>query len=161
MQSKKEIEQWFENKDPWGYENNPEDIRRKEFILSLLKKKYKRALDIGCGEGWITKDLPARWIYGYEISDNAAKRFPKNVKREIDPTGEYDLILATGVMYKHYDYDRFLNIILNNASGTVLLSNIKEWEVDVSRLGTPVFQTEYPYREFTQSLKIYDYGSIA
>lgn len=159
MQSKKEIELWFETKDPWGYEHNPEDIRRKEYILSFLDKRYKRALDIGCGEGWITQYLPARLIYGYEISDNAAKRFPEKVKRETEPNGEYDLIVATGVMYKHYDHEKFLNIILNHASGVVLLSNIKDWEVDLSRLGAPVFQTEYPYREFTQSLKIYDFSA--
>lgn len=133
---------------------------RKEKILSHLKKKYKRALDIGAGEGFITKDLPAKEIYAYEISDNASERLPKNVKRILKPDGKYDLIIATGVLYPQYNAKEILDIIKTHASGTILLSNIADWEVkDVEELGVPLLVEEYPYREYTQRLRIYEVGS--
>lgn len=157
MQSIEEIEKWYDSPDPWGYEKNGDDIARKKKILDSLKgKRYTRALDIGCGEGWITKDFPADEIEGFEISENASKRFPKNVKLTTKPTGKYDLIVATGVMYEHYPWQQFIDIILRHGKGIVILSNIVEWEMDMSRLGTPILTEEYPYREFTQILRKYD-----
>lgn len=156
-QSKEELEVFYKEPDPWGYTTNPEDIRRKKTILDNLQGTYKKALDLGCGEGWITKDLPAEEIYGYDISDYATSRFPKNVKKW-DQTGKFDLVLATGVLYKHYSWEWFLTTIKNVSCGTVLLCNIAEWEVpEVERLGTPVKVIEFPYREYTERIRIYDF----
>lgn len=158
-QLKEDIETWYLRQDPWEYENNPEDIRRKHLILSALNKRmFKRALDIGCGEGWITKDLPAGEIHGIEISDNASLRFPPNVKRVTEPEGMYDLVIATGVMYEHYDYKKFLKWIREHASGIVVLCNIKEWEVPIDLSGDPDIRV-FPYRNFTQRLRVYDLTS--
>ena len=55
-QTKTELENWYQNTDPWNYEKTTDDIIRKEKILSLLST-YTTALDIGCGEGFITKDI--------------------------------------------------------------------------------------------------------
>lgn len=157
MQSKQEIENWFSQSDPWGYETNQHDIDRKKKILSLLTKKYNRALDIGAAEGFITRDLPAKEIHAIEWSDNAAKRLPEGILRVLEPIGDYDLIIATGVLYPQYDYRQIIDWIKKHAKGTILLSNIKSWEVpEVAELGEPVYTEEYPYREYTQKLRIYE-----
>lgn len=152
MQSKQEIETWYQRHDPWQYENNPDDIHRKEIILNHLGK-YNRALDIGAGEGWITKDLPADHIEAIEWSDTAAQRFPKNITRVMEPTGQYDLIIATGVFYPQYDWKQMHEWIYHHATDTVLTSNIKSWEIPLE--WEPVKVVEYPYREYTQRLCIY------
>lgn len=160
MQSPKEIENWYKDQDPWGYKDNEFDKERKAIILDDLSLygHFHRALDIGCGEGWITKDLPAKEIHGIELSDTASGRFPKNVKRVKEPEGEYDLVIATGVMYKHYDWKKFVEWINESATGIVLISSISEWEVseihDMVR-GKFSRQRLFPYREYKQRLTIY------
>jgi hypothetical protein len=106
----------------------------------------------------MTKDLPAKDRHGIELSDNAAARFPKNVTRVAEPEGKYDLILCTGMLYKHYDYKKFLEWIKSAASKTVVISSIKQWEVDLKELGEPYEEYEFPYREYTQSLKFYNFS---
>lgn len=144
-------------KDPWEYQTNSDDLIRKNKILEKLNgRTYQRALDIGGGEGWISKDLPAQSIEVYEISENAKKRLPEGVLGVTEPTGTYDLIIATGVMYHHYSYQEFIDIIKKHSSGNVLLCNISTWEVDeVSQLGESTVE-EFPYREFTQRLRFYE-----
>lgn len=157
-QPKEEIEKFYEKKDPWAYTENPEDLKRKQKILEKLEgRHYKRALDIGGGEGWISKDLPADEIEVLEISDNAKSRLPEGVKGVSEATGKYDLIVGTGIMYHHYDYQRFLDIIRQHSSGAVLLSNIASWEVDEvsQQLGESTVE-EFPYREFIQRLRFYE-----
>lgn len=158
-QLKEDIETWYSRKDPWDYENNRDDLGRKGVILGAIKgMRFKRALDIGCGEGWITKDLPADEIHGIEISDNASLRLPSNVKRVTEPEGKYDLIIATGVMYSHYDHEKFVKWIKKHASGVVILCNIKEWEVPTD-IPKEMGNAEFPYREFTQILRYHDLAS--
>lgn len=158
MQSKEDLENWYSRPDPWEYEHNEDDIRRKNYILNVLgNRKFKRALDIGCGEGWITKDLPAEEIHGIELSDNASLRLPSNVKRVTEPEGKYDLIIATGVMYEHYDYKKFMEWIKNHCSDTALLCNIREWEMPIDLGREPEVDFVFAYRSFTQSLKGYDF----
>jgi hypothetical protein len=155
MQSKEELEAWYKSEDPWSYRTNPDDQGRKERILHALPGRYKRALDIGAGEGWITQDLSADEIHGLEISDEAASRFPKNVKRVSVPVGKYDLVLATGVLYRQYDNQQVLNWISKHASKIILVAGIKDWLVDLSSLGEPVYVKEFSYREYTQEVRVY------
>jgi len=154
---KEYLEKFYSTPDPWGYQKNKDDIKRKKIILKKIDGKFKRALDIGCGEGWITKDLPADMIYGYEISDNACKRFPKNVKRILEPKGKYDLIIATGVLYEHYDYEFFHKMIEKHASGIVLTCNLLLEEMPLNK--KPIFKTQFLYRERIEQLRVYDYSS--
>lgn len=158
MQSKKELDKWYSAQDPWQYENNPHDIYRKEKILTLIAGDYRRALDIGAGEGWITKDLPAKEIHAIEISDVAASRFPKNVTRVSEPWGKYDLIIATGVFYDQYDYKQMHQWIISHASGKVLTSNIKAWEHPLP--AKPYYEEDYEYRNYTQHLCLYDFSTM-
>lgn len=154
MQSKEELEQWHSQKDPWGYETNPYDKVRKDIILSMLGN-YDRALDIGAGEGWLTKDLPSREIHAIEISDNASARFPNNVIRVHKPEGEYDLVITTGTLYRQYDNQQILDWIKEAKPKTLLIAGIKDWLVDLP-FGTPTKEIEFPYREYTQVIKLYN-----
>lgn len=159
-QSKAEIERFYsEVADPWAYKTTPCDVKRKMHILNILAPHgmFDKALDIGCGEAWVTQDLPARVIHGYELSDTAAARFPPNVTRTLDPQDKYDLVVATGVLYHHYDYRKMLEIIARCASHIVLTCNIKSWEVpEASLLGKEILTMEFPYRDWTQKLRLFD-----
>lgn len=156
MQSLKEVEDWYKVTDPWGYTTNPDDIERKQRILSAIpKRNYKKALDIGCGEGWITQDLPADTIHGLELSDRAAKRFPKNVKRVLIPKGKYDLILVTGVLYEQYDYQQVMSWVASHRAtdGVIVTSHIEDWEKPLPI--DPSSTERFKYREYTQVLRVY------
>lgn len=149
IEGKESLEKQYETPDPWGFQTNPEDAKRKEKILSILTKRYKRAIDIGCGEGWITKDLPADEIFGYELSDTASSRLPENVKRAKRFTGKYDLVIATGVIYPFYNGDKLLEKIKEISSGDVLLCNITDWEIPNDY---PIVE-EFKYREYVERIR--------
>lgn len=147
IQSTEEIEESYLTPDPWHYKTNSADKIRKKKILDCLKgRRFHRAVDIGAGEGWITTDLPADTIYGYEISDNAAKRFPSNVRRTLKLTDKYDLILASGILYPQHDGEKLLEMIEKHASGVMLFCNIKGWEVKGLEK-YPVVE-EFPYHPY-------------
>ena len=154
MQTKEELENWYAIPDPWMYLQTEDDIKRKNIILDLLNK-YKRALDIGCGEGFITTDLPAIDIHGIEISDNAAHRLPWNVKRVHQPEGVYDLVMTTGTLYQQYNHAQIAGWIRRAASRHVLIAGIKDWLVPYN-FGTPIASKEFKYREYTQSVILYE-----
>jgi len=130
MQSKEDLEKHYYDPDPWGYKRSIEDEIRRDRILSVANMfaPYDLALDIACGEGWITQSIAAREVHGYEMSDNAAARFPQGVKRIITPTFKYDFIMATGCLYGHYDCQSFIDIINKCASRIILTCNIQAWE---------------------------------
>lgn len=104
MQTKEELDNWYRYPDPWAYETTQDDLDRKQKIIDLLSTRYQRAIDIGCGEGFVTRDLPAIEIHGIEISDLAASRLPWNVKRVHEPEGIYDLVMTTGTLYTQYNH---------------------------------------------------------
>jgi hypothetical protein len=162
QQAFEEIERHYEKVDPWGYQTNPEDARRADYIFGILDmffgpgEQAEKALDIGAGEGWITQYLPARSIFGYELSDKAASRFHPIITRVKKPEGQYDLVVTTGTLYHHYDWVTFLHLIKCHSSNIVLTCNIKDWEVpEVKTIGKQIFEAEFPYREWTQKLRIF------
>lgn len=176
IQDPKEIEASYLTADPWGFQSNPDDQNRKAEILRACavyapeSGLYDRAIDLGAGEGWITKDLPSHEIHGYEISQNAKRRFPPNVLDCRVPTGKFDLILMTGVMYFHYDYERLLKIAdLHSAKGTIIVTcNIAEWEVKLREIATDNVNAGcwlgfkqkqvdfFKYREYEQCLRVFE-----
>ena len=133
MQHTKEYleDKYAKKMDPWGYATTPMDMVRKANILGSMMEHgpYTRALDIGAGEGWISKDLDAIEIHGIELSDNAAARFPENVKRVHEPEGLYDLVLLTGVLYDHYDVQKFYEWVEDAEPRVLITCNIYEHEV--------------------------------
>lgn len=157
MQSKEELEIWYTNPDPWNYTTNNDDAVRKQKILMALKKyaPYHRAIDIGCGEGWITQHLPAAKISGIEIADTAASRFPLNVTRVYEPQGKYDLVCTMGTLYKQYDNAQIFKWIIDSSSRHILIAGIKDWLIPYD-FGKIIHSEEYTYREYAQSLRIYE-----
>lgn len=158
IQTKAQLEQRYEEPDPWNVQTHPVDAYRKHRILKAMPGRYGRALDIGAGEGWISKDLPADVIEAIELSDAAAWRFPYNVARVLEPSGSYDLILAAGVFYEHYDFEVFHRWIHASATGRVVTCHISHHE---RMLEGPLVKTvKFDYRDGTQQvLRAYDFSA--
>ena len=157
MQSKEELESWYSTEDPWQYKTTPDDLYRKDRILSLLET-YDTALDIGCGEGFVTTDLPAKKIYGIEVSDNASLRLPSNVNRLLQPDGKYDLVMTTGTLYQQYNHQQITQWIKESASHHILVGGIKDWMI-WSDFGKVIKEIEFQYREYTQIVRLYEITS--
>jgi hypothetical protein len=160
MQSKEELEHWYTKKDPWQYTTTQDDLNRKQKLLNILNETnngnlYDRALDIGAGEGFVTTDLPAKEIFGIEISDLAAQRFPSNVSRLIEPEGKFDLVMTTGTLYQQYDHAKMAEWIKNSASRHVLIAGIKTWLIPYT-FGKIIYETEFSYREYAQKVTVYE-----
>ncbi len=157
MQSKQELEHWYQQEDPWDYTITEDDIYRKKFYLTVLEElggSYKRALDIGAGEGFITKDLPAKEIHAVELSDNAAARLPKNVKRVSGPIGQYDLVLVTGLLYQQYDHFAIAKMATEASSNHVCIGGIVDWLLPYT-FGDVIRSFEFPYREYLSKFVVY------
>ena len=140
-QSKSEIETWYTKPDPWGYQNLEDDAKRKAIILKEVGElKPSSILDIGCGEGYITRDMQADMVVGVDVSSNAINRAKKSVgdRQDINFTSEsfieewfyqkfepFDLIVITGVLYSQYTTGREPTVITNAAleNNTILLDS--------------------------------------
>ena len=154
QQTKQELEDWYKKNDPWSYKTTNDDIIRKEKILSLLEN-YNTALDIGCGEGFITTDLPANKIYGIELSDNASLRLPNNIIRLMKPEEKYDLVMTTGTLYSQYNNEQIRNWIFESSKKHILVGGIKDWML-WSDYGKIIKEIEFKYKEYTQIIRLYE-----
>lgn len=157
LKLRKELNHRYRKRDPWGYEINPEDTRRKRIIIDSLRRlniRFEKALDIGCGEGFITRDLPAQEIYGFDISDVAMSRLPASIIRLDTIKGNYDLVVATAVLYKKYNCQWILDQVRKVATHIILICNIKHREKRI--LKNPIYEYRFPYREIVERLAIYD-----
>jgi hypothetical protein len=168
IQTKESLEVGYERPDPWGYQTDQADAVRKDIILDTIYKygRFRRALDVACGEAWITQELPAEEIWGYEISDNAASRFPSIVNRlsslfEFNPSA-FDLVLCTGALYGHYHWQALIDIINYSASQCIVTCNIADWEIPELRQAINAKQVQsfnfiYPRPEanYTQILRVF------
>jgi SAM-dependent methyltransferase len=156
MQTQQELEEFYGKYDPWGYENNPDDIYRANTIWSFLDPYYyRRALDIGCGHGFITKLIRANSVFGIELSDNAAKYLPDTITRIHEPVGKYDLIMATGILYQQYDHEKFYKWIMEHSTKHILIAGIKDWLLPYDFDAKVINRAEFKYREFTQQVTLY------
>jgi predicted TPR repeat methyltransferase len=74
LQPLDDLEKFWGNPDPWGYENNPDDLNRRAKLLSVLpEKEYQKVLDLGCRNGFVTTHLPGKEITGLDLSINVVK----------------------------------------------------------------------------------------
>lgn len=160
MQTKQDLEDWYKIPDRWQYFQSEEDKMRKEKFMELLslgKKQYTNALDIGCGECFIAKDLPSENIFGIELSDTASSRFPSNVTRLHQPRCDtsYDLVVSTGTLYPQYDHKLIYGWILEASSEYILISGIKEWLIEYNYNADIVERIEFKYLNYTQQATLY------
>lgn len=167
-----EIERWHKIKDPWKYENSQDDQLRKHLLLSELpSKNYSRVLDIGCGQGFITRDLPGDSIIGVDVSSEAIKHAKKYEDERISFMqcsifelnnklhDKFDLIIITGVLYPQYIGDslNLVYIIIDNLlkeNGIIISVHINSWY----KAKFPyLLLTDYyyDYRDFTHKLEVY------
>jgi 2-polyprenyl-3-methyl-5-hydroxy-6-metoxy-1,4-benzoquinol methylase len=177
LQPIEELEQFYTEKDPWGYETNADDIKRRNIILSEIPdRQYQNVLDIGCGHGFITRELPGTNIRGVDISVNAIAQAKldleqQNINKNIDfiqssifdltakISDSYDLILITGVLYSQYigDSKNLIYQILDKIlvdDGILVCSHINDWY----KLRFPYLMLEnyyFEYRQYTQCLEVY------
>lgn len=126
LRTREDFDKWYSKPDPWNYQKQPDDLKKKETVLSMFPKRhYRNVLDVGCGEGWITKDISS-WVsadrvIGIDISITAIER-----ARQQDPTGLYaqgqfpdfhsfvmptfDLILLMDVL-QYVDFSKAVNFL--------------------------------------------------
>jgi hypothetical protein len=116
---------------------------------------YTTALDIGCGEGFITKDIKSKEIFGIELSDNASLRLPLNVTRLLEPNDKYDLVMSTGTLYQQYDHKLISEWIMKSSKNHILVGGIKDWMI-WSDFGKIINELEFKYREYTQIIRLYE-----
>jgi len=177
MQTVAELDEFYHRADPWDYENNPDDRERKRKLLSLLPSgELNRTLDIGCGDGFITFDLPGKSVVGVDLSTRAIE-FAKqraSVREDGDrfeyyamslfnlskkDLGSFNLIVITGVLYKQYigSSSALVNLIIDDLlepGGYLVSCHINEWLMS-SFPYNRVDASLYNYRGYTHKLEVY------
>ncbi len=112
----------YRRPDPWDYENSAYEQRKYEQKIQILPRKadlqappYRRALDLGCGEGLFSCLLVergvAREVVGVDFAppavERARQRCPHDprvqfllmdVTQQL-PDGEFDLVVCSEVLY--------------------------------------------------------------
>lgn len=172
IQDKEDLEIWHNSRDPWNYNKNKSDILRRDLLFSELPKKdYNNVLDIGCGQGFITKLINAKCVIGVDISESAIKfaneDSPENVTFkqgsifEIDQLFDikFDLIIITGVLYKQYigESSNLIYILLDKIlkeKGNLVSVHINEWSICRFPY-LKIKEVIYPYREYNHKLEIF------
>jgi len=176
VQSQSDLDQFYRSADPWNYEATHDDHERKGRLLSLIPPlTFSRTLDIGCGNGFVTVELPGAEVVGVDFSPKAvgfardraalrpdAARFTFHAASvfDLDPAqlGTFQLVVITGVLYSQYighGFARVRQVIddILEPGGFLVSCQIDEWSpwrfpyttVDVSY---------YQYREYTHRLEV-------
>ncbi len=173
LQPLSELEAWHANVDPWSYETHPHGHKRVQVLLSELPERtFERVLDVGCGQGYVTAQLPGASVTGVDISENAISHAKKlesdRLRFQVGGLFDlpslfsvpFDLVVVTGVLYPQYIASaktlayRVVDKVL--APGGLLVSvHIDEWY----SCRFPYFLSKtlsYPYRDYIHRLEIYE-----
>jgi SAM-dependent methyltransferase len=178
IQSVEELEKFYSKADPWDYDDTLDDAERKARLLALLPQQtFSRTLDIGCGNGFVTVELPGEEVVGVDISANAirfareradlrpdASRFSFQAASifelaDFSDPGAFDLIVLTGVIYGQYIGNAFASVRLIidrllEPGGYLVSCHIDEWSPWRFPY-TIVDLSYYPYREFHHRLEVF------
>jgi SAM-dependent methyltransferase len=171
-------DEYLESIDPWGYEENPDDLLRKEYFSNFLpKENFSRVLDIGVGTGFVTRDLDFEHFIGIDISPTAVKflnnYFENSGKKETHKVfqksildsdfadiGVFDLVIITGVLYPHYLGEN-RSVVADNLSkvtnmgSIVILVHISEWKpFTLDSSFVELDRWLYPYRTFMHEISV-------
>ncbi|MBA3748495.1 MAG: methyltransferase domain-containing protein [Solirubrobacterales bacterium] len=176
VQSREELDSFYDCADPWDYDETPDDAARVARLLSALpRRSYERTLDIGCGNGFVTAHLPGREIVAVDLSHkaiaHATRRVPSTDDRKVsflarslfelnpDELGTFDLVVITGVLYPQYIGAAFSvatqairRLLANDA--IVACVHIDEWNAHRLPLTTLHVSIDR-YREFFHRLEIF------
>jgi len=173
IQTKQELDDFHSGPDPWGYETNMEDHRRREILVTEIpKNEYENVLEIGCGQGFITQSLPGKNILATDISAKAIELAKLHNKKhhitfqqlsifETDKLSgfTFDLIIISGVLYKQYIGQSSSLIYLQidqllQKGGSLVVVHIADWYYCRFPY-VLVKQLYYPYREYIHHLEVY------
>lgn len=173
-QTKGSIEGFYASKDdPWGYFGSEDDKLRKQVLLSELgRHELASALDIGCGNGFITESIPAESVLGVDLSElavNEARRRSSAVHVQYQAGSLFDLpsmglekfsaVIITGVLYEQY-IGRSLPLVYRLVDevlldGGLLFSvHIESWYAARFPYAR-VREMRYRYRNYTHLLEVY------
>ena len=76
--AQKELEGYYRQAKLWDlerYEGNEDQCRRARVIASLIDPEVESILDVGCGNGFITRHLQASRVVGLDPSEEALAHF--------------------------------------------------------------------------------------
>lgn len=178
VQSRAELEAFYDAEDPWAYDTTPDDAARVARLRTALPARaYGRTLDIGCGNGFVTASLPGSELVGVDLSERAIeyarRRVPSTPERPVrfearslfdlrpdDLGGRFDLIVITGVLYPQYIGSGFAvvnEVIRSLAAPKAIIASvhIDEWNAHRLPFTTLSIGVE-PYREFFHRLEIFE-----
>ncbi len=111
--------QYFENlyaasPDPWAFETSPYEHRKYERTLNVLaRRRYRRALEVGCSNGVFTAMLAPLCdeLLAVDVSERAVAAAKERLEElphvrverltlpEETPEGPFDLVVASEVLY--------------------------------------------------------------
>lgn len=173
VQSRKSLEEFYETPDPWGYEDNVEDQKRRSLLTSVIPSRdYARVLDIGSGTGFVTHALPGESIVGIDLSakavSHARETAPDHVQHfnkslfdlpDSEVGGDFDLVVITGVLYSQYigEANQLVRVIVDDLlvpGGVLVCTHIYEW-LNFRFPYTTLHREYYPYRDYTHVLEVY------
>jgi protein-L-isoaspartate O-methyltransferase len=104
---------YADSPDPWAYVGDPlSDERRRLTLEALPRSRYRRLLEVGCAEGWMTELLAERAdeVVSFDISAVALERARRRCERfshvsflrldvlEQVPGGPFDAIVCCGIL---------------------------------------------------------------
>lgn len=177
LQTAAELDDFYQVEDPWAYKDTADDTRRLTELLAVMpKRQFERVLDIGCGNGFVTLELPGNFVHGVDLSAKAvgwseARRLCRSDSRRFCFTqsslfdldthdlGCFDLIVITGVLYQQYigkSFSLVRRIIdsLLQPGGNLVSCHIDDWNPPLLPY-TLLDRTFYPYREYIHRLEVY------
>lgn len=177
IQSRDDLETFWSQPDPWGFRSHPDDqTRRVKLLAALPQSRYGRALDVGCGDGFLAEELPAEYVVGLDLASGAIAQATARAEARgaihlayqrgslFDlprlSLGTFSLIIASGILYREQylgDATALAGQLLADAlqpGGDLVVAGIDPW-LSVTPPLTLLHRERFPYREYTYRLEVW------